>query len=124
MVDTCPPECKVKINGINTQITELKDTDKKQWEIFDQKIHNVEALVFDRVKSKTLIALFGVVVTVFLAIMALTFTSLSSGQKQTVKKLESYHSQSTTQMNKIEREMVKVVTELENHTERHDGDSG
>lgn len=124
MTDTCPPECRVKINGINDNITELKETDKKQWEVFDQKIHDVEALVFDRVKSKTLIALFGVVVTVFLAIMALTFTSLSSGQKQAVSKLETYHSQSTKQMNKIEREMVKVVTELENHTERHDGDSG
>jgi len=124
MVDTCPPDCKVKINGINENIGELKETDKKQWEVFDQKIHDVEALVFDRVKSKTLIALFGVIVTIFLAIMALTFTSLSSGQKSAVLKLESYHSQSTKQMNKIEREMVKVVTELENHTSRHDGDSG
>lgn len=124
MTDQCPPECKVKLNGINTNIAELKETDKKQWEVFDQKIHDVENLVFDRVKSKTLIALFGVIVTVFLAIMALTFTSLSSGQKQAVLKLERYHSQSATQMNKIEREMVKVVTELENHTTRHDGDSG
>jgi len=124
VADTCPPECKVKLNGIDTTITELKETDKKQWEVFDQKIHDVENLVFDRVKSKTLIALFGIMVTVFLAIMALTFTSLSSGQKQAVSKLETYHSQSTTQMNKIEREMVKVVTELENHTSRHDGEGG
>lgn len=124
MTEKCPPECQVKLNGINTNIGELKETDKKQWEVFDQKIHDVEILVLDRVKSKTLIALFGILVTVFLAIMALTFTSLSSGQKQAVLKLESYHSQSTTQMNKIEREMVKVVTELENHTTRHDGDSG
>ena len=124
MTEQCPAECRVKINGINENIGELEETDKKQWEVFDQKIHDVEALVFDRVKSKTLIALFGVIVTIFLAIMALTFTSLSSGQKQAVLKLESYHSQSTKQMNKIEREMVKVVTELENHTTRHDGDSG
>lgn len=124
MADQCPPECKVKLDGINTNIGELKETDKKQWEVFDQKIHDVESLVLDRVKSKTLIALFGILVTVFLAIMALTFTTLSSGQKQAVLKLESYHSQSTTQMNKIEREMVKVVTELENHTTRHDGEGG
>lgn len=124
MAEKCPPECQVKINGINTNITELKETDKKQWEVFDQKIHDVENLVFDRVKSKTLIALFGVIVTVFLAIMALTFTSLSSGQKQAVSKIEKYHSQSTTQMNKIEREMVKVSTQLENHTTRHDGEGG
>ena len=124
MPEKCPAECKVRINGINTTITELKDTDKKQWEVFDQKIHDVEILVLDRVKSKTLIALFGVVVTIFLAIMALTFTSLSGGQKQAVAKLESYHSQSTKQMNNIERAMVKVSTQLENHTTRHDGDSG
>lgn len=124
MADECPAECKVRLDGISQQIGELKGTDTKQWEVFDQKIHDVESLVFDRVKSKTLIALFGVIVTVFLAIMALTFTSLSSGQKQAVLKLEKYHSQSQTQMNKIEREMIKVVTELENHTTRHDGDSG
>jgi len=124
VADTCPPECKVKLNNIDKQIEDLKGTDGKQWEVFDQKIQTVESQMMDRVKSKTLIALFGVLVTVFLAIMALTFTSLSSGQKQAVAKLESYHSQSTNQMNKIEREMVKVSTQLENHTTRHDGEGG
>lgn len=118
MTDQCPPECKVKINGINYQIAELKDTDKKQWEVFDQKIHVVESQVMDRVKSKTLIALFGILVTVFLAIMALTFSTLSNGQQQATEKMEKFHTQSAIQMNKIERQIVKIETELENHTER------
>ncbi len=120
MAEKCPPECQVKLNGFTNQINELKNTDKDQWDKFE----TVESQMMDRVKSKTLIALFGVLVTVFLAIMALTFTNLSSGQKQAVQKLEKYHSQSATQMNKIEREMVKVTTQLENHTQRHDGDGG
>ena len=121
MADTCPPDCKVKINGINTTITELKETDKKQWEVFDQKIHDVESLVFDRVKTKTLVALFGVVVTIFLAIMALSFNALHSGQQNAVVKLDKMNDQHTEQMGKIEREVVKLGTQLEERTRDTDG---
>ncbi len=122
MTDKCPPECQVKLLNIDKQLVELKDMDTKQWEVFDQKIISVEAQVVERVKTRTLIALFGIVVTVFLAIMALTFSTLSNGQQQAVKKMERFHTQSSIQMNKIERQMVKIETELENHTERHNSD--
>ncbi len=117
MADQCPPECKVKINGINQNIKELKETDKKQWEVFDQKIHDVEVQVIERVKTKTLIALFGVIVTVFLAIMALTFNTLHSGQKEAVQQMRTDNAQVQQQMGSLERQMVKVVTQLEFHTE-------
>ncbi len=122
MTEKCPPECQVKLNNIDKQIEDLKGTDGKQWEVFDQKIVTVEAQLMDRVKSRTLIALFGVLVTIFLAIMALTFSTLSNGQQQAVKKMEKFHTQHSMQMNKIERQMVKVETELENHTDRHNSD--
>jgi len=117
LTEKCPPECRVKLNGIDKQINDLKITDKDQWDKFE----TVEAQVIERVRSKTLIALFGVLVTIFLAIMALTFSTLSNGQQQAVKKMEKFHTQSSIQMNMIERQMVKVETELENHTERHEG---
>ena len=115
MTEKCPPECRVKLNGIDKNINDLKTTNKEQWD----KFATVEAQVIERVKSKTLIALFGILVTVFLAIMALTFSTLSNGQQQAVQKIEKFHAQSTLQFNKLERQMVKVETELENHTERH-----
>lgn len=122
MTDNCPPDCQVKLLNIDKQLVDLKEMDTKQWEVFDQKIVTMEAKVSERVKTRTLIALFGILVTVFLAIMALTFSTLSNGQQQTVQKLEKFHTQSTIQMNKIERQMVKVETELENHTNRHERD--
>jgi hypothetical protein len=116
VADTCPPECKVKINGIKQDITDLKATDQKQWEVFDQKILDVGNATMDRVKTKTLIALFGVVVIVFLAIMGMTFRTLSSGQDKALIKLDHIDDRHQKQMVKIEREVVRLGTLVE---ERH-----
>ncbi len=124
MADQCPPECKVKINGINQNIAELKETDKKQWEVFDQKIHDVEGQVIERVRTKTLIALFGVIVTLFLAIMALTFNTLHSGQKEAALQVRTSNTLVQQQMGSLERQMVKVVTQLEFHTNESERNTG
>jgi hypothetical protein len=111
LTEKCPPECQVKLNNFFNQINELKETDKKQWEVFDTKIVTVEAMVIDRVKTKTLVAIFGVIVTIFLVIMSMTFTTLHSSQKMV-----------QTQLSSVEREMVKVSTKLDIHTDDHNGD--
>lgn len=106
LTEKCPPECQVKLNGITNTIKELKDTDKEQWDKFEY----VEGQVFDRVKIKTLVAIFGVIVTVFLVIMSMTFTTLYSSQKQVQIQLKA-----------VEHQMVKVSTKLDLHTNDHNG---
>lgn len=110
MTEKCPPECQVKLNNIDKQIDDLKGTDGKQWEVFDNKIVNVEAMVIDRVKTKTLVAIFGVIVTIFLVIMSMTFNTLHSGQLQVQSQLKN-----------VEHQMVKVTTKLDLHTNDHNG---
>ena len=120
-MEKCPPECNVKLNGLDKQIKELKEMDAKQWEVFDQKFQGVEGQMLDRVKTRTLVALFGIVVTIFLAIMALTFSTLSNGQNQAVQKLENFQQQTNVQLMGLQREMVKQTVKLEEHTDHHNG---
>lgn len=108
MDQKCPPECQVKLNNIDKQIEDLKGIDGKQWEVFDQKITSMEKEMFDRVKTKTLIAVFGVIVTIFLAIMAMTFSTLHNGQKDGIQEIQS-----------VQKQMIRVTTQLEQHTEHH-----
>lgn len=120
-MEKCPPECNVKLNGLDKQINELKEMDAKQWEVFDQKFQGVEGQMLDRVKTRTLVALFGIVVTIFLAIMALTFSTLSNGQERAVQKLEKFEQQTNVQLMSLQREMVKQTVKLEEHTDHHNG---
>ena len=76
----CPPECDIQLKQLKDDITKLEGMDKTQWEVFDAKIHGLEVAVSERVRVRTLIALVGIVVSVILTLLGLTFTSLRTGQ--------------------------------------------
>ena len=98
----CPRDCRVRLEGLEKGKDELKAEDAKQWEHFSERIHEVEGAVTERVKTKTLIALFGVLCSVLLAILGFSFSSLKTGQKEAVAELRQVQKDVTTMSVQLE----------------------
>lgn len=116
----CPRECDFQLKTLFKKydqlrkdhvkhIDELKMMDAKQWEAFDTKIHDLEGAVSERVRIRTLVAIFGVLCSVLLAILGFSFSSLKTSQKETVVELREVHKQVTT-----------LNVQLEERTGTHD----
>jgi len=112
----CPPECEVRLGAFEKAVEELKGMDIKQWEVFDGKIHDVEIAVTERVRTRTLIAVLGLVCTILLAILGLSFNSIKTGQEDAVSKLERVHDDVAV----VQQGLTVVQTQLEERTRTAD----
>jgi len=115
----CPPECQKDLKHLWKKLDSVLDTRKdyqskvdfeqtKQWEIIDTNYKHWEVEVGMRVKTQTLIAVVGIVVTIVLALLGISFHSLSSSLGKTLVSQEAMRNEVVAVQRSVDRMEVKV----------------
>jgi len=90
----------------------------KQWEIIDANYKHWEAEMTLRVKTQTLIAVVGIVLTIVLTMLGLSFRSLSSGVEKTLNAQDTMQGGVTEMQRTVDRMEVQVTSIQERNKTR------
>jgi hypothetical protein len=115
----CPPECQKELKHLWKKFDSLTQVRKeawfdckgeqtKQWEIIDSNYKHWEAEVGMRVKTQTLITVVGIVVTIVLALLGLSFRSLNSGLDKTLVSQDTLHKDVAMMQRTVDRMQVQM----------------
>jgi hypothetical protein len=115
----CPPECQKELKHLWKKFDSLTQMRKdawsdckteqiKQWEIIDNNYKHWEGEVGMRVKTQTLIAVVGIVVTIVLGLLGISFRSLSSSLDKTLISQQAVRSEVIAVQRSVDRMEVKV----------------
>lgn len=125
----CPPECQVELRTLHKKSNDICDARErawqnyrqeqtKQWEIIDQNYKTLEKEVNMRVKTQTLVAVFGIITTVLLTLIGLTFDSLHSAQENAVKQLKESRQEQLAVITKNQDRIEETLKELDRKVDR------
>lgn len=118
-MSVCPPECKQEQRHLWKKIDSLvqsrkdcqavmKNEQVEQWKIIDTNYKHWEAEMSLRVKTQTLIAVVGVVMTIVLALLGLSFHSLSGAMEKQLTSQDAIHSDVSTMQRAVDRMEVQL----------------
>jgi hypothetical protein len=109
----CPPECEVKLKNYKERLDNhgglIESKTKELWEKRDEDYKHWEAEMGERPKTKTLVWVFGPIITLLLFFIGFSFNSIKDGQKSAIATLEKHQEES---LETLEENQEKIEESL------------
>ncbi|MHA1951886.1 MAG: hypothetical protein ACW987_18725 [Candidatus Thorarchaeota archaeon] len=114
----CPPECNLKVKNNKERLDKIdkiiETKAKELWEKRDEDYKHWEAEMSERPRTRTLVWVFGPILTLLLFFIAFSFNSIKEGQTDAIKSLKTHQAEALAAVKESQKEIkesLKVVTD-------------